>query len=242
MVKNLNIKKETELKQFQVVNDKLWRFEKYKMDESPDFLAYEKEKVVGIEITQVIRKDYGQIIAANYKLEDELASIISNQLNESALQLSLHGMIDFKKDLLLSGNQKNHLCNRITSTIIAHSKNLLKESWSANHFIDKLLPDEVNWISYDCYPFLDESTFYATRGKTLEYLEKEDILDAIHKKESKLQNYLQKCDEVYLLLVEGLLPASWIGELREPLTEVDTLFTQVILLHYRSSKVIPIKK
>ena len=235
--------KDQEFQFFKVINDKVWNHLDWEISEVPDFLVKTKENVIGVELTEVVRKDTGRIIASRYSLEDELAAIVTRQVNESGIDLNLQGHIDFKNELYIRSNQKESFCHQITSAIVTHSRSLVKDVISYNHHIDTFIPDEVNWISYDCYPFLDESAFYATRYKTKEYLEVEDILCTVRKKENKIELYKQKCEEVKLVLVEGLLPSSWIGELKDPNIEIhlDTSFNEVYLIHYHGFKILQLK-
>ncbi|MEQ8554915.1 MAG: hypothetical protein RIC06_25745 [Cyclobacteriaceae bacterium] len=235
--------KDQELQFFKVINDRNWSYQNWEVSEAPDFLIKTKGNVIGVELTEVVRKDTGGIIASKYSLEDELAAIVTKQLNESGIDLNLQGNIDFKGELNIRANQKESFCHQITSAIIAHSKSLVKDELSYNHHIDSFIPDEVNWISYDCYPFLDESSFYATRYKAQEFLEVDDILDAVGKKERKTEAYKQKCDQIKLVLVEGLIPSSWIGELKDPsiLSSLETAYDEVFLIHYHGFKILKLK-
>lgn len=232
---------EQEFEIFKRVNEKHWQFQNWNKSESPDFLVSYDDKVIGIEISEVIKKNIGELIASKLSLEDQLASIITDQLNKSSMDLNLSGMIDFKTEISISSNQKEYFCHRVSSAIISHSKSLIKESWSINHCIEHYIPEEINWISYDCYPFMDESRFYATRGKTQEFLKEEDVIETVLKKEAKYQQYLRKCDEVYLLLIEGLIPASWIGKLKKPINYLHSSFDKVYLFHSADSELIELK-
>jgi hypothetical protein len=227
-----------EILYFERINSKYWNYDDWKKSESPDFLVKVGNKIIGIEFTEVTKKYPGNNDAKRYSLEDKLTKIITNQLNESSMNLNLYGNINFKSDLNLSQENVETFCHRVTSAIIAHSKSLKKESWSANHYLDKFLPDEINWISYDCYPFMEESKFYASKGKTLEFLNEADVFHAIENKESKYHEYLNKCDEVHLVLLEGLIPASWIGKLEKPIARIDTIFNKVFLFHTSDSELI----
>ncbi len=226
---------------FQRINAKHWNYDNWQKSERPDFLVKVNSKTIGIEFTEVIKKYYGEIIAQKYRLEDKLAQKVTQQLNQSSMDLNLHGIIDFKDEIYIYQNEIDSFCHRITSSIITHSRSLSKESWSINHYIDKFIPEEVNWISYDCYPFLDKSEFYASRSKTQEFLDKEDVIDAIKKKELKYEDYFENCDEVHLIIVEGLLPASWIGKLEKPLKITHSYFESIFLFHFMDSEFVKLK-
>ncbi len=221
---------------FEKVNGKLWQTKHYVHDDSPDFLL--EGGSAGVEITEVV-KAYSTD-PQTYSMEAEICRLAAERLNGLSKNF-LHGTIQFRRPVRVRKVDIGRIVEHIVATVLNHSKHLLQHEKSEDHHIASNLPTEIEWISYDNYPFWGECTLAPIRQKIREYLNPADLIATIQRKEVKIPQYMLKCKRCILIIAEGFLPGSWIGKLESEPPRFETAFDEVILFHFDDSQVVRLK-
>ena len=208
--------------------------------ESPDFLINLDNKIIGVELTELMEEDSGpSSLAAKYSLEDKIAKssrIKFDLASNKRIMANLH----IRDNLSLPSNKIHSISKEIADLITRTTENY-PNTLSYNYEINENLPKEILAIYFDIAPFMTESHFSVMRGKWTGSFNINDLNRAIEKKDKNIPKYRKKADSIYLVIIEGFAPNSWFGPFIKTGTYIKNSFDKIFLLKIMSRELFQIK-
>lgn len=208
--------------------------------EAPDFLYFPApERRIGIEVTELHNpKIEGERYPSSQR-HGTLEKIVDNAHKEFTLVSNIPLTIEFRfvKNLRISRNRIISLSKEISGIVCEQVRNI--GGRTIHDFrVEHPLPKEMSGIYGYYHPSSTTSIWYPAEGRWLPDIDPKEVQKLIDKKNVKVADYLQKCDEVWLLIVEGIPPYSWFDNKEEAIS-VNYLssFQKIIMLRSLSNKV-----
>lgn len=173
-----------------------------KDDESPDFLIIDNDKIIGIELTKIFQKNHSERMtfqASDSIIRDILLRIRKQFESKKLLGYEIH--LDFHIDHNSIKEKREEIANKLFNVII---ENLPKQNgWVEiqNDFENlEKFPEIVSRISVYYSTELEILNITDSKGGWIQHNMIEDLQEVISRKNSKVQNYLRKCHEIWLLV------------------------------------------
>lgn len=210
-------------------------------DERPDFLIKNEQHITGIELTELFhepRKD-GTVLQARenyiFQILNE-ATQLYNSLNLSSV--NVHAI--FSVHAKLGKRKVDRLVEQLVDIV---KKNIPFENKAYTTIrrasSDNILPSELSMVKVVRLNGIENSTFYPTGiGGAIPEIPTKYIEDAISSKNEKVEEYRNRCDKIWLLLVvDGFLPSSWF-EVKGPALEktYSTNFDKTFIFDFQHKK------
>jgi hypothetical protein len=208
--------------------------------ETPDFLIVAGNETIGVEFTEVTNESSNVFSpAAKYALEDRIIRHAKAGM-QKLRNIMLFVTIRFRDGLIINAKRVKKLGEEISQVVYERTLHLSEIEPLEHQVIVEDLPDELDLISFDVAPCLDEPEWHAIRQKGIEHLDIERIDRVISRKEEVVMTCRTKADRVYLVIVDGLGPRSWYhdflqGQIRE------TSFDKVFLLRIMVNQLVELK-
>jgi hypothetical protein len=236
--------KETKKKEFE-----LWHFNRFKealldfpageilSGEKPDFTIQLKGKVLGIEHTQIFYEpdSNGIVLQRDENIKRkvmEVAEVRYKELNGPNQMISVH----FNPSIKWENDRTNKLAYELVDAI---KNNIGKEKLSYEDDI----PDEIALIHMHKIEGLDFTGWSSPTSGWVAPITKEKISSKIQEKECKLNQYLDKVGEIWLLIVaNGFAPSSLFHfDTLNLSEEYETSFDRVFVFENFDKKVYELK-
>ena len=169
----------------------------YIKTESPDFLGKYKNKILGIEITEV----YSQ--KENNGEPPRVHEIRKQTVVDGALKLALKNKLPpLHVHIIMSDTIPKRRCAFLTDYLFNTVKENIPNYGEKLRLADTLImPEEFHCISISNYEYFTKPCWYCSET-AFGYADFfEDIKIRLGEKERKLDKYLKKCDECWLIIV-----------------------------------------
>jgi hypothetical protein len=229
-----------ELFAYQIFNQLYGKLPCGKKSESPDFIIYNDNQRIGIELTELIEKqNQKNSLVSRYALEDKIARLAKAIFDNASLKRVMVN-IAFQDRLIVPAKRVKPLAHELVSILIKKTEDPSIAN-SINLEILEDLPNEISSIYFDIAKFLDESIFNAMRSKWVGDFDINELNRPLEKKEKYIKSYKQNTDKIYLLITEGFVPNSWYGRFVENGKLNDTKFDKVFFLRLLSRQLYEIK-
>ncbi len=233
--------KEIEKRQLKVFRDLYSGFPEGRViaSEEPDFIVHASIKV-GIELTSLFWGEGNNHIPRQAQ-ENIRYKICQKAREEYEKRCSpkIHVSVHFNEQFTLKKQDISSLAIRVVDFIgnnMPSENEIYEEEYDWNnryHF-----PKEINAISiYRCTD-LTKSCFSAPDSGYIPYCTDEDVKRVLTKKESKYDNYLRKCNEVWLLININNGGISSTFDIPESTvdTKYKTRYDKVFLIQHRERR------
>lgn len=217
---------------------------KIEVTETPDFITISSDGArIGIELTDLINgKKKGEKFspAQRYSLEDKI-TLQARDIFIAKYAVPLNLSIAFKDHFQCAYNRIEEVANEISEFVF----NQISEKDRNAYFrvtVDSKLPSICSYIQIGYLPTATEHIWYSGKAMFVPNPEITELENLIRLKEGKLVEYRKKCDLVYLLIIEGIVPYSWYDNFNEVNRHIyRTNFDKVIVLRNIANRLIELK-
>lgn len=182
-----------------------FQYQEIEKSENPDFLIYREKDILGIEITEIFKKHNPQrepaplqAIETGWAKTCEQADKLWSEFELPNIEVS----VDFNDHYHVNDSNIGRLAKilvKIAGQNIPDKNNfaLLKsENFPLNYFPDEILSTIISRSDN-----LASSYWHFGHGGFVPELKEEQIIERITKKNKRVDDYLKKCNEVWLLLI-----------------------------------------
>jgi hypothetical protein len=209
--------------------------------EGPDFIINQNGIRIGVEHVDFMEesKENEISVPVKYSLEDKVVRY-SNEDFDKHSDKRIVANIQFQDDLKLRSKRIKELALEISNRIQITVKDFPNIIYHKLEVTDNL-PAGVLHIYFDIAPYLDKSIFQAMRSKWIGKFNLNDLNRLISKKEKNIPNYLNKVNQIYLLITEGFIPNSWIGDFENNGVMINNRFDKIFLLKVMSHNLYELK-
>ncbi|WP_445666295.1 hypothetical protein [Fodinibius sp. AD559] len=183
-------------------------------EESPDFLIIHDSKLVGIEHQRLFQPpdSDGVLIQNQESLKDQIylkAKEFYDRLDGPNMLAfvdikDVYGKSIDKEQYKLSSKDVDEIAEQVAH-IVYQKNDLSKKKIVLNGTSLKNIDDRVDGISIYNNELYQRSYFDRAKGGLIPTIENSYLQKQISKKESKIEAYYEKCEEVWLLLVVNAL-------------------------------------
>jgi hypothetical protein len=209
--------------------------------EGPDFLINHNGIIIGVEHVELMEESKKNEIAfhAKYSLEDKVVRFAKADFDKQNNK-RIVANIQFQDNLKLNSKRIKELALEISNRIQISAMDFPNIIYHKLEITDNL-PVEVLHIYFDIAPYLDKSIFQAMRSKWVGKFNLNDLNRLISMKEKNISVYLKKVDKIYLLITEGFIPNSWIGDFENNGALINNRFDKIFLLKVMSHTLYELK-
>lgn len=209
--------------------------------EEPDFIVVTKKRKIGIELTDL----YWQTINSELPRQSQetlwsrIVNVAERDYSKSGLT-PLYVTVTFNQKSSLKKKDVERISTGVFDVVIRNvplpGQNSVEEyDWDNRMYF----PEEIARISVCNIKSMTESFFCVSSTAFIPTLSSEDISRIMSSKESKLEQYMNACDEVWLLVNYDCTPFSTFFKIDESVISLayDSGFNRVFFMGHQTPKI-----
>lgn len=179
--------------------------------DEPDVIIHTANGLLGIEHTRIFRKDdTDEIVRQEQESLEQRIVDKARSIYENGGGPPLYVTLAFIPAIKLAKNEVNSISSRIASIVRDHIPNE-----GQHHILDacqlpaKYLPRQISAVFVDRFYNQREMFWAVMRSDNIPNISSEQIQEIIHNKDIHVRKYLERCSEVWLVIVQdGFAPSS----------------------------------
>jgi len=206
--------------------------------ESPDFLIKMHDYIIGVELTGYLQNNsnIGSFLRELEYNQDKIKEIIEAELSEYRLLI----LLSWKDKITIKKAEVRSIANSLIELIKKNIPDIDSERrLSGKDGLPSYLINLFIWSNN-----VKKTQIATTRAVWVREINRVEIENIIKKKEKKINDYREKCNEIWLLIViEGISPSSIIDISSEAINRKYVFkFDKVLLFDVIEDRIFELKK